>query len=254
MGGFTVGAGYARYRGPATDSAMHAHAAFQIAIAVRGDVALVDADGVEHRAAALVVPPMVRHRMLAAPRLHTWFIEPQSTFACDLRRRYGQGIAPAEDLPAPRRPDLGPSAVLDPRLLAALEFLRHGTRTMPEVAAAVGLSPQRLRALARDQLGLPLPRWRVWAGLARAAEALRAGQALAEAAATAGFTDQAHLTRRMREMIGLTPAAVLPALRSQPHRPVTPPAELPAPRDQPRRPLPPAAELPAPRDQPRRPT
>ena len=35
---------------------------------------------------------------------------------------------------------------------------------LPAVAARVGLSPQRLRALARGQLGMPLARWRAWCG------------------------------------------------------------------------------------------
>jgi AraC-like DNA-binding protein len=87
--------------------------------------------------------------------------------------------------------------------------------SMPSLAADVGLSPQRLRALARDQLGMPLARWRVWTRLRRAAEALQAGQSLADAANTAGFADQAHLTRQMREMMGLTPAVVVPLLRGQ---------------------------------------
>jgi len=50
-------------------------------------------------------------------------------------------------------------------------------------------------------------------GCGRAAEALRAGQSLADAAITARLADQAHLTRWMREMVGLTPAAALPVLR-----------------------------------------
>lgn len=33
-----------------------------------------------------------------------------------------------------------------------------------------------------------------------------------------GFADQAHLTRWMREMMGLTPGAVLPALRPHSRR------------------------------------
>jgi AraC-like DNA-binding protein len=65
---------------------------------------------------------------------------------------------------------------------------------------------------------MPLARWRVWARLRRAAEALRAGQPPADAAITAGFADRAHLTRRMREMVGLTPAAVLPVLRDHSRR------------------------------------
>jgi methylphosphotriester-DNA--protein-cysteine methyltransferase len=58
---------------------------------------------------------------------------------------------------------------------------------MPSLAATVGLSPQHLRALARHQVGMPLARWRVWARLRRAAEALRAGRSLADAAITAGL-------------------------------------------------------------------
>ncbi|MGZ8746993.1 MAG: hypothetical protein ACXWZ2_08195 [Mycobacterium sp.] len=38
---------------------------------------------------------------------------------------------------------------------------------------------------------------------------------MADAAAAAGFADQAHLTRQMREMMGLTPTALLPIVRSQ---------------------------------------
>jgi AraC-like DNA-binding protein len=82
------------------------------------------------------------------------------------------------------------------------------------LATQLGLSSQRLRALARQQLGMPLARWRVWTRLRRAAEALQRGQSLADAATEAGFADQAHLTRQMREMMGLTPAGLLPIVRS----------------------------------------
>jgi methylphosphotriester-DNA--protein-cysteine methyltransferase len=54
--------------------------------------------------------------------------------------------------------------------------------------------------------------------LRRAAEALQAGEPLTDAAVTAGFADHAHLTRQMREMMGLTPTAVLPVLRGHPRR------------------------------------
>jgi methylphosphotriester-DNA--protein-cysteine methyltransferase len=84
---------------------------------------------------------------------------------------------------------------------------------LPKLAAQVGVSPQRLRALARQQLGMPLARWRVWSRLRRAAEALQDGWSLADAAIAAGFADQAHLTRQMREMMGLTPAELLPIVR-----------------------------------------
>jgi AraC-like DNA-binding protein len=210
---FFVGDGFAAYRGAVGDSTVHRHAAFQIAIAERGEVAVADAAGTVVRAPAVVVPPMVRHRLLAAPDLRTFFIDPHCVFADALRRRYG-AIAPFE--PRALSADditVQPSGELDHRLVTAMNLLRDDSVAMPDLAAAVGLSPQRLRALALRQLGLPLARWRVWSRLRRAAEAMSAGRTPAEAALEAGFADQAHLTRQMREMMGLTPAVVLPVLR-----------------------------------------
>ncbi|MCO6005143.1 helix-turn-helix domain-containing protein [Actinoallomurus purpureus] len=220
---FAVGEGYAVYRGPTTDSAFHRHAAFQIAIAVRGEVAMVDASATHHRAVALVVPPMARHRMLATVELLTFFVEPHCVFADRLRERCANGITAVPEMCDLREEDIGragvcPSSELDPRLVEALNTLRDRSVPMPSLAAMVGLSPQRLRALARHQVGMPLTRWRVWARLRRAAEELRAGRSPADAAITAGFADQAHLTRWMREMVGLTPAAVLPVLRGHSRR------------------------------------
>ncbi|MFD7258294.1 helix-turn-helix domain-containing protein [Streptomyces sp. NPDC059874] len=215
---FAIGAGYAFYQGPTTDNSPHRHAAFQLAIALRGEVTMVDAAGTAHRGIALAVPPMVPHRMLPMPHQRTFFIEPQCAFADLLRERCAGGISPVPELHALSERDLvrsgaRPSTRLDGRLLAAMDTPATASLTMPELAARVGLSPQRLRALAQQQLGMTLARRRIWHRLARTAEALRAGQSLAGAAVTGGFADQAHFTRQMREMIGLTPSAVVPMLR-----------------------------------------
>ncbi|MEV0148265.1 MULTISPECIES: AraC family transcriptional regulator [unclassified Nonomuraea] len=215
---FDVGHGYALYQGPSWDTAFHRHAAFQIAVAIEGDVGMVDSSETCHRAVALVVPPMVRHRMLATTDLRVFFVEPQCAYADRLRERYGPGIGAAPELRRlsdddVRRAGARPSGELDPRLLAAMDALVDGSGSMQDLAVRVGLSSQRLRALAHSQLGMPLARWRVWARLRRAVEALRAGRTLAEAAAMSGFADQAHLTRWTREMMGLTPAVLLPVLR-----------------------------------------
>jgi AraC-like DNA-binding protein len=218
---FAVGEGYVAYRGPAIDVVAHRHAAFQVAIAVQGTVAIVDAAGTCHRGAALAVAPMARHRMLAGTDLLTFFVEPHGAFADRLRERCGDGIAAAADLRGLTEAELrpgGPSRALDPRLVAAMDAVTTPGAALPDVAARVGLSPQRLRALARRELGMPLLRWRAWVRLGTAAEALRDGRSIADAAITAGFADQAHLTRWMREMMGLTPAVALPALRGQARR------------------------------------
>ncbi|TDW21804.1 AraC family transcriptional regulator [Kribbella kalugense] len=218
---FVIRDGYASYRGPVAGGSRHRHAAFQLAIG--SDVAMVDDDDVCHRGTALVVPPMTWHRLLPSDDVQTYFIEPQCAFA-DRLREY-DGITVADALRGLREEDLGPAATrasggFDPRLVEAMELtLTEWQLSMPELAARVGISPQRLRSVAREALGMPLSRWRIWTRLRRAAEALAAGQSLADAAVTAGFADQAHLTRWMREMIGLTPTEVLPALRGTPSAP-----------------------------------
>jgi AraC-like DNA-binding protein len=221
---FVIGDGYAMYRGPSTAGSLHRHAAFQIVIGLEDAVAIEDAAGVRHQATAFVVAPMQRHRLLDTAAALIFFVEPHCVFADRLRRDYPGGVTAA---PALRdlteddvRPDgMRPSGDLDPRLVQALSALTDLSAPLPNLAATVGLSPQRLRALARQQLGMPLARWRVWTRLRRATEALQGGQSLAEAAIAAGFADQAHFTRQMREMMGLTPAAVLPLLHGHSLRP-----------------------------------
>ncbi len=216
---FAIGEGYAVYRGPTTAGTLHRHAGFQIMIGMPDEVSVVDASDVTLRAAALIVPPMQPHCLLATPDVLVYFVEPYCAFADMLRRRYGGAIAAAPELRTLTEDELRPMGGrgaddLDPRLVQALKALVDSDIPIPEVASNVGLSPQRLRALARRQLGMPLARWRVWTRLRRAAEALQTGQSLAGAATVAGFADQAHLSRRMREMMGLTPSALLPIVRA----------------------------------------
>ncbi|MEV1176823.1 hypothetical protein, partial [Nonomuraea sp. NPDC049784] len=159
---FAVREGYALYRGPSADSTLHRHAAFQVAIALQGEVAMADASDTLHHAAALIVPPMTRHRMLAAERLLTFFVEPHCAFADWLRERCGDGITAAAELRGlgeedVRRAGARPSSGFDSRLLAAMATLADRGEPMPRLAAEVGLSPQRQRALARHQLGAPVP-------------------------------------------------------------------------------------------------
>ncbi|MDI2129077.1 helix-turn-helix domain-containing protein [Yinghuangia seranimata] len=218
---FVIRDGYAVYEGPSAAGGLHAHAAYQVLIAVEGEAGLLDAAGRLHTAPVLVVAPMTPHRMVeGAARLRAFYVEPHSAFAAGLRARCPDGITAAPELADLHEGDVRAATPagggLDPRLVGALDLLAsaEADTSMPGLAAAVGISPQRLRALARDQLGMPLARWRVWLRLRRAAEALCEGHSLAAAATAGGFADQAHFTRRMRETMGLTPAAVLPILRS----------------------------------------
>ena len=75
------------------------------------------------------------------------------------------------------------------------------------LAAEAGLSRfQLLRAFARE-LDMTPHAYLVQRRLAVARSLLDAGETIADAAAAAGFADQAHLTRLFRRCLGFTPAA-----------------------------------------------
>lgn len=211
---FVIGDGYALYHGTLSENAVHRHAAFQVVIGVDAGAAMEDASGTRYCDVALIVPPMVDHRLLAASELRIFFVEPHCAFADRLRLLCGSGITLTPAMSGLREQDVRAACVrlsseLDGRLLDAMGALMDGQISMLAVAARVGLSPQRLRALARKELGMPLARWRIWRRLARSAEALRMGRSLSGAALAGGFADQAHFTREMRRMMGLAPSEVV---------------------------------------------
>jgi len=79
------------------------------------------------------------------------------------------------------------------------------TVRLPEVAAAVGLSPfYFLRAFKRST-GMPPHAYLNQLRLERARALLRAGESAAQTAAALCFVDQSHLTRRFKAAFGVTP-------------------------------------------------
>jgi AraC-like DNA-binding protein len=83
---------------------------------------------------------------------------------------------------------------------------------LPVLAAATGLSPSRVTHLFRDQVGISLRAYRSWVRFLLAAEALRDGASLTDAAHHAGFADVAHLHRTFRHHFGLQPGPLLRAV------------------------------------------
>ncbi|WP_212998078.1 AraC family transcriptional regulator [Winogradskya consettensis] len=111
------------------------------------------------------------------------------------------------DLVAARAEIVGLAGVgvpLEPRVAYAVDaVVRDGS--ISAVAAEVGLSAPRLRALVRGSVGIPLARIRLWARL-RCAVAVLPGGPAAVVAVSAGFADQAHLVRTARGLLGRTPS------------------------------------------------
>lgn len=103
-----------------------------------------------------------------------------------------------------------PAAVV-PRLaglLAALEADPFRGWSVAEMADRAALSPRRLHALFRQDLGATPQGWLAGLRLARVQHWLTATDlSVAEIAYRAGYADQSALTRALRRQTGLTPAA-----------------------------------------------
>lgn len=219
-GAFYFGELWAAYRGPAGDNAPHAHAACQVTLGMQCDVALTNATGRRIAGRALIAPAGVAHRLEPAEDVIVVLCDPTSTVAAAVKSscpaddiaelpvamsaRF-QGEGPLSNL----LDDFGASPMrIDPRLEKALAFLDADPGHRIEAAARhCGLSTARLRSIAAAQLGVPLSRWQNWRMLRRAGLALSAGASLADAAQAAGFADQAHFSRTMKAMTGLTPSS-----------------------------------------------
>lgn len=106
-----------------------------------------------------------------------------------------------------------PRAPLHPRVRTVLRLLRErlpdGDVSLASLATEVGLSPSRLMHAFTSSVGLPLRPYLAWLRLQRAAGALVGGAPLADAAAVAGFSDAAHMSRMFRRMLGMPPSALL---------------------------------------------
>lgn len=128
-------------------------------------------------------------------------------------RLQGYRLRPGVTLQARALAALAPEAVaaslhalvqVDAELVAALEALGTG-QSVAWVASAMGVSTRSLQRLLQSR-GLPVPAFWRQLGRARiAAQLLVHPVSLAELAADAGYSDQAHLTRAMRRWFGMTP-------------------------------------------------
>jgi AraC-like DNA-binding protein len=113
-------------------------------------------------------------------------------------------------------PVLGRAPELDPRVEHVLLRLARGG-SLEDLAAEADLSASWMRTLTRSAVGIPLARLRQWARLRDAVAAL-GDVSLADAAHAAGFSDQSHLTRLARRLLGRTPGSLQAALALAAHQ------------------------------------
>lgn len=203
----------------------HAHPAWNVVVPLAGQITWSADRYPGRRTAGAVFPPHVAYRTSSAARHASVFIDPWNyglgpgpgrPIALDgdtvrqLRARWspdgaGDPAASArETVLLLRRRDVLPAPVaIDPRVTAALGDIAAAD-SVTEIAATIGLSPSRLRALIHAQTGTSPMHLRMWQRL-RAAILSLPTKPIAVAAIDAGFADQAHLTRTATRLLGQTP-------------------------------------------------
>lgn len=77
--------------------------------------------------------------------------------------------------------------------------------SLSELAAQVALSPYHLLRFFHDEVGLPPHAYLQDVRIRRAQRLIELGQTLADVALSVGFSNQSHLTRRFKQIVGVTP-------------------------------------------------
>jgi AraC-like DNA-binding protein len=109
----------------------------------------------------------------------------------------------------------------EPRAVqAAREYLDEHAGdnvTLRELAWHTGLTPSYLCRVFRRATGMTPHGYQVQTRVRRARTLLLEGWTIAQAAAEAGFCDQAHLTRHFKCTVGLSPGRYIAGLDTRPH-------------------------------------
>jgi AraC-like DNA-binding protein len=126
-----------------------------------------------------------------------------------LLRREMRDFEPIDHALATERIERRP---IDPRItrvLGTIEASLDANLPIEAIAADVGLSPSRLMALARAELGTSLREHRRWLRAFEVARAFAEGASLTAAALEAGFSSSAHLASAARAHFGIRPSDIL---------------------------------------------
>ncbi len=101
---------------------------------------------------------------------------------------------------------------VDPRVVQVVHLIKASVAdnlSVEDLAHRVNLSVPRLVQLFKQQIGVPIRRYRQWHRLYVAAVEVARGNSLTDAAIAAGFTDSSHFSHTFRTMLGMKPSTIL---------------------------------------------
>lgn len=225
--------GYILTLGALAEQTEHAHCALEAAVALDGDLVVIDADGARVARQCLVAGD-VPHRIEGGGRIASLWVDPAW-------RRFSVGAVGVPDLDPPRYQWLvralraldrsEPSAVqaaavihlwaslrldglveapmMDPRIAQALALIHAELSPRLDryaLAAEVFLSPSRFAALFVREVGVPVRTYLIWRRLLQAIRYICQGASVTQASHETGFADAAHLSRLYRQTFGSSPS------------------------------------------------
>lgn len=238
--------GRAFYLGPTADTAVHAHHAIQLCIAIEESFALrAGPDEPWQTRALALIPPDSPHQLDGrGASLAMLYADPEDDFGRELlRKRIDQRFEPAHsNVPPAIRERLQslaelprsfsdvkvaidalvgelaptdlPPRQLDSRVAGLLRRISAAPSAQlraAEAASSIGLSVYRFQHVFRASTGTTFRRYLLWSRLVAAMQVAARGSSLTEAAHAAGFSDSAHLSRTFRSMFGLSPSEIVRA-------------------------------------------
>lgn len=179
------------YVGPGVDADAHAHHAFQVTMAIRGDAAFDFGEGFVAQPITLITPDRQHAQRASGTVIASVYVDPESS--------HGRALAAVSNLPRVILPPLDARStervwtwssgliemltaqattkpVVDPRVLRVIAHLRDnleaGELSVEALSRVAALSPSRLTHLFSEETGVPIRPYILWVRLQRAAAAL----------------------------------------------------------------------------------
>lgn len=106
-------------------------------------------------------------------------------------------------------PSIAPAPQAVRQVRAYLDAHATENVSLKTLSAQAGLTPFHLARLFQRSVGLPPHAYQVQRRIQKAKSLMRLGVGLADVAADCGFTDQSHLTRHFKRVMGVTPGIYL---------------------------------------------